>query len=405
MSTTLLVTADKGFEQRLRTAAPALAGNGLRKIQDEYLSAPPAEVAAKASAAGVSVVCLGPGLSNDAVLELARAFDRDHPEVCVLVVAKPTPELSKEAMRVGVRDVLAPGTSPVEIARALGQAGQTAERRRSRVSAESEQPSTTGKVVTVLAAKGGSGKTVTATNLAVGLARGGTGVVVVDLDVHFGDVAAALQLDPEHSVADVASGQGPVDKTVLKVFLTPHPSGLFALCGPRSPAEGDEVKPEHVSHVLGLLRRDFPVVVVDTAAGLDELALAAIEASTDLVLLCTTDVASVRSLRKEIDVLDQIGMNYQRRHFVLNRAGARVGLDVGDIESVVGMKVELALPSSRAVPVSMNVGIPVVESEARSKVARQLRQLADRFAVQPASRSGGTRSLWGRKRREHDEAE
>ncbi len=403
--TTLLVTADEAFEKRLRAAAPALAANGLRRIKKEYINAPSSELVARAGAAGVSVVCLGPGLPDDAVLELARAFDRDHPEVCVLVLAKPTPGLAQQAMRAGVRDVLAPGTPPLEIARALAEAGQTAVRRRSRVAAQSDQPSVMGKVVTVLAAKGGSGKTVTATNLAVGLARAGTEVAVVDLDVHFGDVAAALQLDPEHTLADVAAGQEPVDKTVLKVFLTPHPSGLFALCAPRSPAEGDEVKPEHVGHVLGLLRQEFAVVVVDTAAGLDELALAAIEASTDLVLLCTTDVASVRSLRKEIDVLDQLGMNHQRRCFVLNRAGARVGLHADDIESVVGMKVELALPSSRAVPLSMNVGVPVVESEPRSKVARQLRQLADRFAVRTSASPAGGRNLLGRKRREHREAE
>ena len=402
--TTLLISADEAFERRLRAAAPALAANGLRKVKDEYIHAPPSELVAKASAAGVGVVCLGPGLAVDAVLELARAFDRDHPEVCVLVVAEPTRDLAQQAMRAGVRDVLAPSTPPLEIARALGEAAQVAQRRRSHAIDADQAGQRRSKVVTVLAAKGGSGKTVVTTNLGVGLAGAGADVVVVDLDVQFGDVAAALGLEPQHSVADVAAGANPVDRTVLKVFLTPHSSGLFALCAPASPAEGDEVKPQHVTHVLDLLSREFPVVVVDTAAGLDELALAAIEASTDLVMLCTTDVASVRSLRKEIDVLDELGMTQQRRHFVLNRAGARVGLDVGDIEAVVGMKVELALPSSRAVPVSMNVGSPVVESERRSRVAKQLRQLAAGLAEPAAVSTEERRGPWprrkGRERRE-----
>ena len=404
--TTLLVTADKGFEKRLRAAAPALAANGLRKIQNEHLQTPPAELAAQAAALGVGVVCIGPGLTVDAILELARAFDRDHPEVCVLVVAEPTAELAKEAMRVGVRDVLAPSTSPLEVAQALSRADLVAQRRRLQVASDDERGQRRGKVVTVLAAKGGSGKTMVTTNLGVGLATAGSDVVVVDLDAQFGDVAAALGLEPQHTLADVAAGAGPVDKTVLKVFLTPHPSGLYALCAPASPAEGDEVKPEHVAHVLDLLARQFPMVVVDTAAGLDELALAAIEASTDLVLLCTTDVASVRSLRKEIDVLDELGMNQQRRHFALNRAGARVGLDVGDIEAVVGLKVEVALPSSRAVPLSMNVGSPVMESERRSRVAKQLRQLAASLAEPTAASTEEGRGSWPRRKgREHHEAE
>ena len=79
----------------------------------------------------------------------------------------------------------------------------------------------TGRVISVVSAKGGVGKTTVATNLAVGLA--GTGhhsTVLVDLDLQFGDVASALNLDPEHSLPDTLHGPASRDTMVLKTFLT-----------------------------------------------------------------------------------------------------------------------------------------------------------------------------------------
>ena len=55
-----------------------------------------------------------------------------------------------------------------------------------------------GQIVTVMSAKGGSGKTVTATNLAVLLARQpDTTICLVDADLQFGDVCLVLQLEPK----------------------------------------------------------------------------------------------------------------------------------------------------------------------------------------------------------------
>ncbi|MEO7442652.1 MAG: P-loop NTPase, partial [Acidimicrobiales bacterium] len=244
------------------------------------------------------------------------------------------------------------------------------------------------RVITVLSPKGGAGKTTVATNLAVGLAGAMAGrVALVDLDVQFGDVAAALQLTPEHGLGDVAAAPEEVTPTMVKVFLSTHSSGLYALCAPDSPAEGDVVTHTHGARAVQLLADEFDVVVVDTAAGLQEHSLAAIEVSTDILVVCTTDVASVRSLRKALDALDRLGMTSQRRHFVLNRADARVGLDIGDIEEAVGMKWALTLPSSKSVPLSMNVGTPVINSEPRSPVARQLQKLVEHFS-EPAPGQG-----------------
>ena len=105
----------------------------------------------------------------------------------------------------------------------------------------------------------------------------------------------------------------------------------------------------------------------------------AIEHATDIVLLASMDVASVRNLSKEVDALNRLGFTSARRHFVLNRADTRVGLEVADVEVAVGMKVASAIPSSRDVPLSMNQGRTLVLDDPGAPVARELMELANRF--------------------------
>ena len=179
----------------------------------------------------------------------------------------------------------------------------------------------------------------------------------------------------------------------MKLFLTPSEGGLFVLAGAHDPVDADAIGHAHVSAVLPLLAQNFDYVIVDTPAGLDERTLAAIECATDLLLVSTLDVTSIRSIRKALDALDMMGVTTARQ-LVLNRADAKVGLDPSDAEEAIGMKICASIPSSRELPLSLNLGIPVVINEPKSAVAKQLQQLAERFA--PAAERDKSRKGWRR---------
>jgi pilus assembly protein CpaE len=98
------------------------------------------------------------------------------------------------------------------------------------------------------------------------------------------------------------------------------------------------------------------------------------------VLVSDMDVPSIRNLRKAVDALSSIGMTSQTRHFVLNRADSRVGLNKDDVAAAAGLPIDVEVPSSRQVPVSLNEGRPLILSHPRSPVSRQIGNLAARFA-------------------------
>ena len=185
-----------------------------------------------------------------------------------------------------------------------------------------------GRVIAVVSPKGGLGKTTIATNLAVGLARvAPLSVVIVDADVQFGDVATALALEPEHTLPDMVGGLAPRDTMVLKTFLTVHPSGFYVVAGAEDPAAGDRVTGDQIGHLVRQLAGIFRFVIVDTAPGLGEHALSALECASDAIVLCTMSVPSVRGLRQELATLAALGILPAERHVVMNFADKVSGLN------------------------------------------------------------------------------
>lgn len=236
------------------------------------------------------------------------------------------------------------------------------------------------QIIAVVAAKGGVGKTTIATNLAVGLARQAPlSVVLVDADVQFGDVAMALSLTPGRFLPDAVTAVAADDALVLKAYLTPHPDGYYVVCGAESPADGDRVTGEQLGHLIRQLAGIFRFVIIDTAPGLGEHALAALEAATDAVFLCDMSVPGARGLRKELAVLATIGILPPARHVVLNFADRVSGLSVKDVEATIGVPVDVAVPRSSLVTLSTNRGIPLLQNRKKNPASAALTELVRRF--------------------------
>jgi len=235
------------------------------------------------------------------------------------------------------------------------------------------------KVIVVVSPKGGSGKTAVSSNLAVAIAENHPGrVVAVDLDVQFGDLGLALSMESERTLAQLARSTE-IDATTTKLHLTSAPHNLFVLAGAKDPVDADSIHHEHVSKVLPILAQNFDFVIVDTPAGLDERTLAALECATDILLVSSLDVSSIRSLRVASDALNQLDIRAERK-LVLNRSDSKVGLVPSDAEDVIGMPIACSIPSSREIPTSLNLGTPVVIKEPKSMVAKRFRELAGLFA-------------------------
>lgn len=384
MSRFILIGSDDTFEQKLRLAlAGGLRGEVLTLTPDAA-AMQPRDLLSMITGERPEVLILGPGLPVDEALRLSMVFDVQFPEISVVLVAESTPELILQAMRSGIRDVLTPLADIDSIRILLERACQVfASRFRFEQPGAAAQPLEQGLVIGVISPKGGVGKTTVATNVAVGLGKiAPMNVVLVDLDLQFGDVASSLYLNPEHTMTDAVSNPASQDAMVLKAFLTVHRANIYALCAPSDPISADFISANQVTHLLQQLAAQFRYVVVDTGPGLTEHTLAALEQCTDVVWVAGMDVSSVRSLRLGTDVLRQLDLLPETRHVVLNFADSKSGLSVQDVESSLNAPVDIAIPRSKALTYSTNRGVPILQEDVKDPAAKSLKSLVARFDPQ-----------------------
>jgi pilus assembly protein CpaE len=391
----LLLTPEESFVPFLQGLVGSVEIS--RKWDPAWRDAQPIEIVRATISPTPDVIIIGPTIPEAIALEWAGAFDREQPDVGTLIIAPATPDLLMGAMRLGVREVVRPNASGDQIREAVDRLLSAAARMKTaRPTAEAAPREN--KVITVLSAKGGSGKIMIATNLALGLNVHAPGeVVLVDLDIQFGDCGSALSLELDQTLADAALNASVLDATTMKVFLTAHPSGLFLLGPLTSLVDSAEINTQQIKSILDLLVDIFEYVVIDTSSGIDDHVITAMEFSTDLLLVTSSEVPSVRALRREVETLDTIGMTRQERHFLVNRAGTRVGLRTSDIEQTVGLEASIEVPSSRQVVVSTNQGSPVLVSAPKDPAARALQEMVDLFLPEEADGARGKRARKGKR--------
>jgi pilus assembly protein CpaE len=229
-------------------------------------------------------------------------------------------------------------------------------------------------IITVMSPKGGAGKTTIATHLAVALAlRHPDDVVIVDLDVAFGDVANALLVDSRTDLRDVAAsarrGHDVLDG------LQRHESSLRVVPAPEDAIANPATLLGDATTTIAALADRFSFVILDTGAGLDEVTLAAITASTDLVLVAAMDVLAVLALRKALVLLDSLEGADRRRHVVVNRAEANAGIVGDDVEAAIGAPIDARIPADQRVVRATNEGRPLTDGAMAAAIDALLRRI------------------------------
>ena len=335
-----------------------------------------------------TVVVLGVTVDAQAAFHFARAARVQNPALGVIMVRRRLDtSVLAEALRSGVREVVTDRELSA-LADAVRRANDVGRQIRQQVegTVDGEEEGPRGRVVTVFSAKGGCGKTTIATNLAVALAdRGRREVCLVDLDLAFGDVAIALQLFPAHTIADAVPLAGSLDETGLAGLLTPHSPGLTTLVAPLEPGAAEGIPASLVADVLRILKGMFDYVVVDTPPAFTDHVLAAFDASEVLGLLATLDVPALKNLKLTLETLDLLNYPREKWRVILNRADAKVGLALHDVEATLDAKITAQIPSSRNVPASINRGVPIMLDEPGHPVSQAIRQLAEQHVATAAT--------------------
>jgi pilus assembly protein CpaE len=262
-----------------------------------------------------------------------------------------------------------------------------------------------GEMICVVGPKGGVGKTLTCVNLAVSLAESGRKVVVVDLDLQFGDAGLALGLQPEKTIYDLATSGGSMDAEKVEAYLAVHESGARVLLAPRRPDQAGAIEVKFLIDLYRTLRLTNDYVIVDTPPGFTPEVIASIDSSSHVCMVGMLDSLSLKNMKLGLETLELMGYDSKRVHLILNRADSQVGIRHDEATAIMGRTPEVLVPSHREIARSINAGKPIVSSEPHSEAAKAFRALAGIYnpAFEQGKRSAkrsrrSRRRLLGRRR-------
>jgi pilus assembly protein CpaE len=332
-----------------------------------------------------------PGYSDRTLFFIEGAV-KQRPERPIVVICGSSPNgFIRRVFEAGADDVITLPESPEHVLFALQKA---VARRQGAAAATGVALS---PMICVLGPKGGTGKTLTSCNLAVALAGLGRTVVLVDLDLQFGDVGLALGLTPDKTLYDLAKAAGSLDAEKLEDYLLVHSSGLRVLMGPTRPDQAAAISVEFLREVYATLRSANDFVIVDTAPGFTPEVIASIDSSSHIVMVGMLDSLSLKNTKLGLETLELMGYDAEQIRLVLNRADTRVGIAQDEVQAIVARKPDILVPSDRDIPLSFSEGVPVVISKSRSEAARAFEALAASYSENDIVGNGAAprrRLLW-----------
>ena len=387
-----IIVADVGVDPELLREAMPVGPARMLSLSDGV-----DQVLAIVDDARPSLLVIGCSTSSNGALELLREARRRHEDCAIVVLYGGSPNgFMDRAFQLGADDLITLPQPHGAVTFALEKA---VSRRRGSGGSTALAP-----LICIVGPKGGTGKTLTACNLAVALAQTGARSVLVDIDLQFGDVGLALGLPPERTIYDLAVSGSSVEPETIGRFLTLHSSGLNTLLAPVRPDQAGAIKPDFLRLVYTALRAEHDFVIIDTPPSFSAEVIATIDVATHLCVVGMLDALSLKDTKIGLETLALMGRKAEDITLVLNRSDTSVGISQANVATILGQAPDILVPSDRAIPRAITDGLPIVIADERSGPALAFKELAHAYLRDSpyaiargnaggSKRAGGRRSL------------
>ena len=314
----------------------------------------------------LDVVVLDEELGPLPVLELTRQLGASHPTVGFLLLSRDiTPELLRQALRSGVRDVLSMPLTVENLTEAVEGAARFSQAIRDQLDDDSLTQVADrigGRILAVAGAKGGVGTSTVALRLALAAAKADPDrpTCLVELDLQSGDLRSLLELSSRRSVADLVAVADEVTVRSLDDTLYVHSSGLRVLPAPENGEDGEDVTGAATRQIMAALKFQYDLVICDVGAVLTEAGAVGVELANDVVVVTTPDVPALRAANRLTALWGRLRLEPSHAQVVLNRVSKDAEIQPDFARKVLRLPVsEVTLPAAfDALESALNTGEP-----------------------------------------------
>jgi pilus assembly protein CpaE len=307
-----------------------------------------------------------------------------------------TPAYIQKAMEAGARGYLVQPVDTKSIYQALLKAYETAQERPA-VDPEPGRMPKAATVISIFSTKGGVGKTTIATNLAISIQKlTEAWVLLIDMDVIFGDSALMMNMLSTLSVADWLQEWETNPEADIKPFVTSFSKNLDVLAARQRVGNEIPANPDAVRALVQQASRKYDYVIIDMPGSLNSGIQAALMESTLVLLVTNTDMASVKDARLCMEMLHSWGLTQDRVKLALNHSNTANGVKPRDIEEVLNDKIFWSIPYDISAIRSSQMGQPLVINNPKSKVSSNFESLGTALTGAKPPRKSWMSNLFGR---------
>ena len=339
-------------------------------------------LASVANGSSPDVLIASVACGDAATLTALEQLTSLHPGIAVIVLCEGhTSDFLLQAMRAGVREVL-PGQPSKE---ALLQAVRRLREKREL------QVKSDGKILAFISCKGGSGATFLATNLGYALSQVNKRVVVIDLNLQFGDASLFISGEkPVMTLGDLTRQMHRLDASFLASSLLNVGPNCGVLAAPEDPAQSSEIQREHVDTILRIARQQYDYVIVDVARSLGLVSILALDLADVIFPVLQLTLPFIRDGKRLLNVFRSLDYPRDKIKLILNRYEKGADIRLEDLEHTMGVKVFRAIPNDyEAVAASVNQGVPIIKLSRSNAVSKCLLEFAGDLARDESRSSGG----------------
>jgi pilus assembly protein CpaE len=385
----VVVTADAGFEALAKTTFGASQQIALRVISGT-LAAVAGDLDAETATATVAVIDLDAAADDD-MLALESLMEREGAGLPIVAVTRSVDaNLARTLLQMRVADFLVKPVSPVELVRTCARVAN----------GPAATAPTEAQIYTFLPSVGGAGVTTLAIQSAMVLLnsgpRGKSSTCLVDLDFQHSACADYLDIEPRLNLGEIEPRPERLDRQLLEVMLSHHPSGLAVVAAPHHLAEMRSFDPDVVTRLLDLVSSNFDYVVFDMPRTWFSWTDSVLLGSNNLYIVCEATVPGLRHAKRLVEAIHERLGEGPKPRVIVNRFEQRLfssGLRKTDIEQVLGESLAACIPNQYGlVREAIDRGVPIEEVEPGNRITTTVRKLVvpPTAAKPPAAAVGGT---------------
>jgi pilus assembly protein CpaE len=244
-----------------------------------------------------------------------------------------------------------------------------------------QAPESFSRVYSIFGAKGGVGTSTLAFNIAAAIAaRGQQRVALIDGSLQMGDLRALLRA-PEDAPSILQLPTHKVQKADVDQVMLRHKSGVHVLLAPPRIEMAEMVLARDLEKLISLMRRLYNIVIIDTATSVDDILLAFLDSSDELIEVLTYEAAALHQARQLASTLTAAGYPAGKIRYLVNRADSTGGLSKDAIAQQIGRKPDFEVVSDGILVLEANNrGEPFVTLGPDSAITRDVNRIAQQLS-------------------------